>query len=239
MLDYDSIFHFSLEIDQLKFQKYIRSDIELLILNFFNIKRQKINTKTFKKQIKRINIFPVSQSPIRSLQPNLINKIIDKFGNEYKINVVLESSSIISNYIEKNIKFQNCERLFPSTLDDLCEIIKDTEFGIFPDSGPLHFAKIMSVKGVLIVTTVGADILLNKFNTIKAISNFYKSNYCESPCGLTNLFNFENKIGCYDTLKLPKKKIIESKNLNLYQRGEMVNKYIDFMNYPVGCVYEI
>ena len=33
--------------------------------------------------------------------------------------------------------------------------------------------------------------------------------------------------------------ILESKNLNLYQRGEMVNKYIDFMNYPVGCVKNI
>ena len=239
MSKYDIIFHLSLEIKELKHQKYIRTDIESVILNYFKVNKKKICENIFKRKIKKINIFPVSQSPIRSMPPILIDKIIASFKKNFEINVVFDSSSLISNYIEQNIKSVNYKKLSPTSLNSLCNIIKNTEFGIFMDSGPLHVAKLFGIKGVLITTSVSGKVLLNQYNTIKEITNPFYSKYCKSPCGLTNLINFQNNIGCYESLEISNNNIFESKNQNALQRGILKNKYIDFMFNPVGCIKNI
>jgi hypothetical protein len=238
MFKFDNIFHFSLEITELKLQKYIRSDIESVILKYFNIVKSLQPLRVYKKEIKEIYIYPVSQSPIRSIQPYIIDSIIKSFSKDYKINIVF-SESPISNFIETNIKSKNYQKILPNSLDELCDLIKETDFGIFTDSGPLHFAKSIGIKGVLLTTTVGAITLLNGYKSINEITNFYNSDYCNAPCGLTNLINFKNRIGCYDSLKISKKDVIGEDNLNSLQRGSIKDKYIDFMIKPVGCIKSI
>ena len=121
----------------------------------------------------------------------------------------------------------------------MIKIVQQTEFGIFVDSGPLHLAKIFGIDGVLIITTVSDKILLNNFKTIHPIKNFFTSAYCAAPCGLTNLFNYNNLIGCYESLKIKKENILNIDNLNSMQRGQIKNTYTDFINKPVSCIKNI
>ena len=239
MSKYDVIFHFSSEIKEFKYNKYIRADIEDVIVKYFEVNKKRIYKKPIHKLVKKINIFPISKSPIRSMSPILLDTIIKFFQQDYEVKIIFDQSSLISNYIEDNIKSVNFKKSSPTSLDSLFNIIQNTEFGIFMDSGPLHVAKLLGVRGVLITTSVSGKVLLNDFSTIKEITNPFFSNYCKSPCGLTNLINFQNKIGCYESLEISNNNITESKNLNALQRGLITNKYIDFMTNPVGCIKNI
>ena len=231
---YISIFHITLEIKQLIRQKYDRQDIEDLIIKYFNIPRfrRKINNK--KNQINKISIFPISQSPLRSMNPELINRLIKKYQKNYTVEIILDYSSNISNHIDKKL-LSSCIKIYPINLDILLKVIENVDFGIFVDSGPLHFAKIINIKGVLITTTVSGSKLLNGFKSISEINNNYKSLFCHAPCGLTNVFNYNNLVGCYQSLKISKDKMINLKNINSLQRGNLKKKYIYFIDNPVGC----
>ena len=235
---YDTIFHVSLEIQELKNQKYIRSDIEKNLLNKINVTKHRIQNNNITKKIRRISIFPISQSPIRSMTTETIKQLINYYGKNYTIDIILDKKSIISEYVDKNINSSKVNKIFPDSLLDLCDLVEKIEFGVFIDSGPLHLAKIFSKRGVLIITSVGAEILLNNFNLISVVKNNYKSLYCKSPCGLTNIFNYKNKAGCYQTLSINKNDLLKE-NLNSLQRGFLKNTYINFMKNPVGCVKNI
>ena len=235
---YETIFRFSLEINSIHNQKYSRSDIESNINKYFHSKPYR-NFPTNKiKKTNKISIFPISTSPIRSMPIKILQNIIDKLSIHYKIQIILDRESPISNFIEKNIKFENSTVLFPENFEKLIKIIKKIQFGLFMDSGPLHVAKILNKPGILIETSVSNKILLNNFKSIKALNISYKSDYCKAPCGLTNIFNYNNNSGCYDSLKINNKKI-ENLNKNSMQRGLLKDKYIHYMINPVSCVDNI
>ena len=238
ILKFDNIFHLSLEIPELKYQKYIRSDIESVLTKFFKTSKKRKPLKKKKIKINKINIFPISKSPIRTMPANLINEIIVSFSKKYEINVVLDNSAI-SVAIEKNIKTKNFNKLKPESLESLIQIVKKTEFGIFVDSGPLHLAKIFGIEGVLMITTVSDKILLNNFKTIHPIKNFFTSAHCVAPCGLTNLFNYNNLVGCYESLKIKKENLLKIGNINSMQRGQIKKTYTDFIDEPVSCIKNI
>jgi len=205
-----------------------------LLNQYFKIKnyRKKINKSD--KKINKISIFPISQSPLRIINATIINKLAYKLNN-YSINVILDKSSDISNNLEKLIDSKNINKIYPQNINELIKEIEKVEFGIFPDSGPLHIAKILGIRGVLLTTTVAGDKLLNGFDSIKEIVNDYKSKYCSAPCGLTNIFNYNNSVGCYDSLKISKNIILNLKNFNMLQRGSLKKSYIKFVNNPVNC----
>ncbi len=235
---YDTVFHFTVEINEIKNQKYIRSDIEKAILKKFNCKQYRNIKPTKLTSIKTITLFPISKSPIRSLPIFLINKIISQYSNKYKIEIILDENSIISNYIKDQLIQKSCKLITPKTLDSLLRIIQNIEFGIFPDSGPLHVAKILGKRGVLISTSVSPAILLNNFKNIEFLDNHYSSANCSSPCGLTNIFNFQNKPGCFDTHEIGIEQLLKLNN-NSLQRGNLKENYLYFIKKPVGCVNNI
>ena len=35
-----------------------------------------------------------------------------------------------------------------------------------------------------------------------SVKNKYRSNFCNGPCGLVDIFAYDSKIGCYETHKL-------------------------------------
>ena len=232
---YDTIFHTTLEIYPFKNQKYTRSNIEQNIIKKFNVSKIRSYETNLNTKIKKITIFPISQSPIRSMPLKLLNSLIENFNDNYCIDIIFDNSSRISKYLEEYVCLKNSNKLYPSSLLDLCHLVENTDFGVFMDSGPLHLAKILGKRGILIITSVGWNILLDNFSTIKEIKNNYKSNYCTSPCGLTNVFNYENKVGCYQYLSIKKNNLLK-KNLNLLQRGSIKNSYVNLMKHPVGCV---
>ena len=236
--NYESTFHFTIEIKKLNFQKYNRQNIEKLILKYFDIPffRKKIHNNHLSKNKNVISIFPTSKSPLRTLPVYIINEIIINFVDRYDIEVFLDKESIISEYIFNNlvhsdkIKFNN-----PNNLEDLIDEIKKVSFGIFCDSGPLHIAKINNINGILIVSSVNEKNLLHKFSSIKAVQSKYKSNYCNGPCGLVNVFQFDKNYGCYDSLKIKKEIITKSDNLKSLQRGKLKDNYLDLYIKSVNC----
>ena len=236
---YETKFHITLEINKLKHQKYNRQDIERMILNFFNIPKFRRLIFLTKTTVKKISIFPISKSPIRTMPIDLINFIVNNFYHEYKIEIILDKNSKISGFIKENISYKKIKILSPNNLNELLRIVENINFGIFMDSGPLHVAKILGKKGILITGSVSAKILLNNFNSINSIDNNYKSLFCQAPCGLVNIFNFENKIGCYDSLQINKDKVLSLDNLQSLQRGNLKNNYVNFVVNPVNCLKNI
>ena len=167
---------------------------------------------------------------------NLLNYIIFIFSKKYKIEIILDDS-LISQFIFDKIDKKKCINIiYPKDLKTLFLIIDKTDFGIFMDSGPLHFAKINNIKGILILSSVSKDILLDGFESIISIIGNYKSQYCNGPCGLTNAFFYNNKSGCFDSLNIKKNTVMEYNNLKELQRGSLKQNYNDLLTTNVNCL---
>ena len=124
--------------------------------------------------------------------------------------------------------------IFKEDKQDLVYSIKNIEYGLFMDSGPLHVAKIFNKRGFLLETSVSSKILLKNYNLIKGIENTFSSVFCNAPCGLTDIFNYENTYGCYDSLKIKSKTCKNNNFKNLINRG-VKNHYLENIKKPVGC----
>ena len=238
---YDTVFHITLEISALKYQKYKRSNISQEICDFFNVPlidfKKKIN-EISKKDIKTISIFPISTSQIRSLPVHIIEEIIKCFSNEYRIKIILDNSDY-SKYLLENIKNNNFIDIEPCNIESLILEISKTNFGIFIDSGPLHIAKCFNKNGILVETSVSSKILLSNSKNIISIKNKYKSSYCNGPCGLVDIFAYETKAGCYETHKLNFKDIRSFKNQKNLQRWNKKENNSHLISNPVGCIKHI
>ena len=238
---YDTIFHITLEIEALKYQKYKRSNIAQEICDYFKVPlidyKKEIN-KVQKDDIKTISIFPISTSLIRSLPLHIIEEIINSFSDEYKIKIIFDTSDY-SKYLLKYIKNNNFISVEPKNIESLILEISKTNFGIFIDSGPLHIAKCFEKNGILIETSVFSEILLSNSNNIVSKKNRYKSNYCNGPCGLVDLFAYNGQIGCYETHKLNFRDIVSFENKKNLQRWNKKENNSHLISNPVGCIKQI
>ncbi len=233
---YDTIFHFTKEIKSLEKQKYLRSNITEEIGKYFNQELLKIKKKYKPKKINTVSLFPISSSPLRTMPVFLINALSIFLKNKINLEIYFDVDSEISDFIEDNIFKSDIKIIKPATLKSLLDYIENIEYGIFMDSGPLHVAKYLNKPGILIETSVSSKVLLEKFANINSIKNIFVSNYCKAPCGLTNIFNFNNKIGCYESIKTEKNKILDLNNFNQLQRGQTKKYYIHYLLNPVGCI---
>jgi hypothetical protein len=239
--DYDTIFHITLEINALEYQKYKRSNIAQEICNYFRtplIDFKKETNKAQQDSIKTISIFPISTSFIRSLPPHVIDKIIENFSNKYDIKIIIDNS-YYSKYLLDKIKNNNFMVVNPKNIKSLIEEVSKTNFGIFIDSGPLHIAQCLNKSGVLIESSVSSKILLSNSKNIIPVKNKYNSNYCNGPCGLVDVFAHQSKIGCYDTHKINFEDIISFKNKKNLQRWNKKENNSHLISNPVGCIKQI
>ncbi len=234
--NYDSVFHLTLEIPALINQKYLRSDIEKEINNYFKLNSTYIYPIVKKKTIKKVAIFPISNSPLRTMPINIIKEIVNFLKQNFKIEIYFDKKSEISNYIEKELNTENLTIINCNDAEELVKSIKTIEYGVFMDSGPLHVAKIFNKRGVLIESSVSAKILLNNCEQIKQINNNFTSPFCKSPCGLTDLFKYNKSPGCYHSLEVKRKDIIKNNFLELGSRRDIKNSYLDFIKKPVACL---
>ena len=85
-------------------------------------------------------------------------------------------------------------------------------------------------------TSVSSKILLKNYYLIKAIKNHFISSYCSSPCGLVNVFNYNNELGCFETLKVHQKEIKNLRNSKNIERNIDKKKYNLFVKNNVGCI---
>ena len=238
---YDTVFHITLEIKALKYQKYKRSNIALEICKYFKTPVIDFKKKTHKikqNNAKTISIFPVSTSLLRSLPLNILEEIIDSFSSEYLIKIIFDKSDYSKHHLE-NIKNYNFTYLKPKNIENLILEISKTNFGIFVDSGPLHIAQCFNTHGVLIETSVNNKVLLSNSKNIISVNNKYKSNYCNGPCGLVDIFAYETFVGCYETHKLNFKDIISLKNQKKLQRWSKKENNSHLISNPVGCIKQI
>ncbi len=237
---YDTVFHITLEINALKYQKYQRSNIAQEICNYFNtpLIDFKKEIKVQKNDVNTISIFPISTSLIRSLPLHILEEIIKYFSSKYRIEIIFDNSDY-SRYILKNIKNNNFIAVIPNNKKNLILEISKVNFGIFIDSGPLHIAQCFNTKGIFIETSVTSKTLLSNSKNIISIKNKYKSNYCYGPCGLVDIFAYEGKAGCYETHKLNFKDIISFKNKKKLQRWNKKENNSHLISNPVGCIKQI
>ena len=70
---------------------------------------------------------------------------------------------------------------------------------------------------------------------IKGIENTFLLHFCVAPCGLTDIFNYNNKHGCFDSLQIERAKFKRDNYKNLISRG-VKNHYKKNFIEPVGCV---
>ena len=148
----------------------------------------------------------------------------------------MDRSSDISNEFEKKLNLDFVDIYSPKNLDELNDFCKKIEFAIFCDSGPLHLSKLYGKKGLLISTSVDSSKLISKFDNILTFNSKYKTQYCNAPCGLTNIINFNGNHGCFDSLKINKKDIMRFDKKNLLNRGNLAKSYKFYTDIPVGCV---
>jgi len=239
--NYDTIFHITLEVNALEYQKYKRSNISQEICNYFKVPLidfKKDFNKAQQDSIKTISIFPISTSFIRRLPPHIIDTIIENFSNKYHIKVILDNS-YYSKYLLDNVKNNNFTVVNPKNIEGLIIEVSKTNFGIFIDSGPLHIAQCLNKNGVLIESSVSSKILLSNSKNIIAVKNNYKSNYCNGACGLVDVFAHQSKVGCYETHKLNFKDIISFKNKKNLQRWNKKENNSHLISNPVGCIKQI
>ena len=234
---FDTIFHLTLEIQSLINQKYSRSDICSEIISFFKIKdiKSKIvqNDKNYK--IKKISIFPLSNSPIRTMPIEILIKLINLLKKHFNIEKFLNRKLEISNLLYKRLIDEKINIIDPKNTKALISAIKKIEYGIFMDSGPLHVAKMFNKKGLLIETSVSSKMLLRNYKMIKGIENSFSSSFCIAPCGLTDIFNHNNNHGCFDSLQIERAKFKRDDYSNMISRG-VKNHYKKFFFKPVGCL---
>jgi hypothetical protein len=240
MNNFDTVFHLTLEIKSLVNQKYSRSNIYEEIINFFNIKNvKKVQIETQNNyKINKISIFPLSSSPIRTMPIKILNELTRFLVKEYAVEIFLDHTSEISKFIYENINIKNIIIIDPKDKSDLISSIKNIQYGLFMDSGPLHIAKILNKRGLLFETSVSGKILLKNYNLIKVIQNKYSSFFCTAPCGLTDIFNYNNTFGCYDSLKIESLKCKNRNFKNMTNRG-VKNYYLDYVRKPVGCLHSL
>jgi len=236
---FNTIFHITLEIPAFKNQKFVRSDIEKNLIKYFKVKKLRVHRNNKKNKIKKITIFPISNSSMRIMPIVLLEQIIEVFSKNYLVEIILDTNSLLSNYFEKKLINSKANKVYPKNLDALLSLIESIDFGIFMDSGPLHVAKILNKEGILIENSVSSKILLSDFNSIKPFKNTYQSQFCKAPCGLTNIFNYDNNYGCFDSLQINKLDFNKIDNLNSLQRGSSTKYNEKFIDNPVSCLKNI
>ena len=238
--NFDTIFHLTFEIKSFINQKHSRSDIYNEIINFFKIRDIRNNNIKLNKnsKINKISIFPLSNSPIRTMSVDTLNQLTELLIKQFNIEIFLNQNSEVSHLLYKKIRHKNVTIIDPENKKDLISAIQKIDYGVFMDSGPLHIAKMFNKKGVLIETSVSSKILLKNYKMIKAIKNSFSSFYCMAPCGLTDIFNYNNKYGCFDSLKIDSAKIKRDNYKNITQRG-VKSHYVKNFTKPVGCVFSL
>ena len=84
---FDTIFHLTREIQSLINQKYSRSDIYSEIISFFKIKdiRSKRIPNNKNCKIKKISVFPLSNSPVRTMPIELLIKLTSLLKKHFNI----------------------------------------------------------------------------------------------------------------------------------------------------------
>ena len=166
---------------------------------------------------------------------NFLNELIKVLVKEYVVEIFLDYTSEISKFISDNINIYEAIIIDPKNKSDLISSIKNIEYGLFMDSGPLHVAKTFSKRGLLFETSVSSKILLKNYNLIKGIENKYSSVFCKAPCGLTDIFNYKNTFGCYNSLKIQSSKCKNDNFKNMTNRG-VKNYHLEYVRKPVGCL---
>ena len=238
--EFDTIFHLTFEIKSLINQKYCRSDIYDEVINFFKIKDNKNKNIELNKNstINKISIFPLSNSPIRTMSIDVLIQLTDLLSKQFNIEIFLNQNSEISDLFYKKIRHKNVTIIDPKNKKKLISAIQKIDYGVFMDSGPLHIAKMFNKKGMLIETSVSSKILLKNYKMIKGIKSSFSSLYCMAPCGLTDIFNYKNNHGCFDSLKIDSAQIQRDNYINIIHRG-VKNHYMKNFIKPVGCVYSL
>ena len=54
-----------------------------------------------------------------------------------------------------------------------------------------------------------------------------------------DIIKYKNRVGCYDTLEIKQKEILNISNLNVLQRGQAKKNILFYILNPVGCIKKL
>ena len=77
----------------------------------------------------------------------ILNGLIKFLTKDYYVEIFLDHNSKISNFLYDKINIEKAFVIDPKNKQDLISSIKNIQYGIFMDSGPLHVAKMFNKKG--------------------------------------------------------------------------------------------
>lgn len=189
------------------------------------------------REVRRIGIFPQSSSTIRTLPPALTAFLATELGGRgFTVEIMVEPrfrQGLL--YRERLMAMLGQQAPIVSdlaTVDRLFEFIREIDYGIFCDSGPAHVAKMFSVPGFGIYTTVAPDIVQGGFDNLAHWSSDYASDWCRAPCGLVKLMRTAagDRYGCMDSLNCQRSDLV------LPFRVPDAEIERSLLGEPVGCV---
>ena len=209
LLDADLVVDFKTDIPALQHTGLEMVAIDTLILRHLGLPTSyRWPYRRAPRRVRRIGIFPQSSSPIRTLPPALTGFLAaELLARGFAVEVMLEPR-FRQGWLYREALMARLGRDAPivdhlASVDRLLEFIRDSDYGVFCDSGPAHASKLFDVPGFGIYTTVSADIVQGGFDNLARWSADYAGDWCRAPCGLVKLMQTKDgdRYGCMDSLR--------------------------------------
>jgi hypothetical protein len=209
LLDADLVVDFQTDIPALRRMGVEMVAIDTLILRHLGLPTSyRWPHRREPRRVRRIGIFPQSSSPIRTLPPALTGFLVTELrARGFAVEVMLEPR-FRQGQLYREALVAMLGRDAPivdhlATVDRLLEFIRDSDYGVFCDSGPAHASKLFDVPGFGIYTTVAADIVQGGFDNLARWSADYAGDWCRAPCGLVKIMRAADadRYGCMDNLQ--------------------------------------
>ena len=153
-----------------------------------------------------IGIFPLATSPLRTLPFTATIALARGLCETGAVTVYLNRDQGQGKAYLAALKGKLPENVtivegLPS-IGALMEAVRDTDYGVFADSGPAHMSKLFATPGTAIYTSAPGDILQGRFTNLRRWTVPYKGDHCAAPCGLAKLrLSRDGRIGCMGSLK--------------------------------------
>jgi hypothetical protein len=209
LLDADLVIDFKADIPELRHAGLEMVAIDTLILRHLGLPTSyRWPHRRAPRRVRRIGIFPQSSSPIRTLPPALTGFLVAELrARGFAVEVMLEPR-FRQGWLYRESLVAMLGRDAPivdhlATVDRLLEFIRDSDYGVFCDSGPAHASKLSDLPGFGIYTTVAADIVQGGFTNLARWSADYAGDWCRAPCGLVKLMRTADgdRYGCMGSLR--------------------------------------
>ena len=188
------------------------------------------------RHIRRVGLFPLSSTPLRTLPPTLTAFLHDRLtALGYEVELVLDGRQRQGALCLQALRAASPgarPRINLDSVEALLGMMTGLDYGVFCDSGPAHLAKMLSLPGYGIYTTVSAATVQGHFTNLTPWQAPYRGAACQAPCGLVGVMARRERpvYGCMDSLASPRADLVRPAVLPEAETRRFL------LDDPVGCV---